>query len=62
MIEVLLLLVVVGIVLAVIPIDGTIRNIVVAIIAILVLIWIVNGLGSGGFGSYGHGGFGRGWR
>jgi hypothetical protein len=43
----IILLIIVGVMLAFIPMDGGIRNIVVGIIAIVALVWLLNMLGFG---------------
>ena len=60
MIGLLVLLVIVGVVLYLIPMDAGIKRIIVAVVALLVVLCLLQGFGlfSGNFGHWGGGGWG----
>lgn len=57
LISLIVLLIIIGIVLAFFPVDGTIKNIILCLIAIAVVLSVVHGFG--GFGSFGSFGSNR---
>lgn len=55
MIALLLALIVVGVVIGIVPMDDRIRRIVIAIIAVAVVVWLLEGFGLFTTPSFGHG-------
>lgn len=55
----LFILVIVGVVLAFVPMDGTIKNIIIGIIVILLVVWLFQAAGAFSYGSGNHWRFSR---